>query len=503
MGLFNQLSRPLVPLLAYAQRPMAGSPVQSSWRDQYEVLRAYYENNGLYDQLQLGLREGGIRSEARKPLRNPAHRAVEFYASKLWPGALPDALPIEAEDEALAPAIQQVWEWSNWGARKQVAARWLAIYGDLFIKVTGRADNSRVFFQLIEPQHVTDMTVDERGFITSCRIDIPIAGTAADDAGAWSTEYWDKERYRLWRHRLTPQDPIGRLGAAVEDRALAEFGIDFVPIVHVKHQDTGGDRGAGCFTHAIDKIDEANRMATRLHQMMFRYNRPLMAVSANATDSQGRPLPAPQFAGPGGTVTGDLNVNDDTMLHLPGLSKAEFLVPQLNFGAFLDTIRAHMEELEEDMPELRYYRESQSANSSGIALRVRLSGAVDRLLEARGNAEQGLIRADQMALTIGKNNRLPLFTDIAGDYASGGFVHRFTGRPVIPLTETEEAAAQASQASTLVVKRELGISQRQALREMGYDDQRVEEMAAERADERESLGEEMRRLLDRGAGADS
>lgn len=66
-------------------------------RDLYHLLMAYYESNGLYDDLSRNLFNVGQISPAMKSLRNPAYRIVEFYASKVWPGTLPSALPIVAD----------------------------------------------------------------------------------------------------------------------------------------------------------------------------------------------------------------------------------------------------------------------------------------------------------------------------------------------------------------------------------------------------------------------
>src|SRR5688572_22777452 len=124
----------------YGQRPAQVLPLRGSVNtataaDLYRILRAYYVSNSLYDVLRDILRRQAIWSEALKPIKNPAYRVVEFYPSHLWPGTLPDALPIVAKKKAIVKPIQQVWTWSNWGAKKQVAARHLALYGDLFIKV--------------------------------------------------------------------------------------------------------------------------------------------------------------------------------------------------------------------------------------------------------------------------------------------------------------------------------------------------------------------------------
>jgi hypothetical protein len=103
------------------------SMLQMDPRERYAVLRSYYESNGLYDRLTRSLYESGLWNRAIKPLRNPAYRITEAYPAHLWPGDLPDALPIKTENERLIPAIHQVWQWSNWASKKQVMARWLPL----------------------------------------------------------------------------------------------------------------------------------------------------------------------------------------------------------------------------------------------------------------------------------------------------------------------------------------------------------------------------------------
>jgi hypothetical protein len=62
--------------------------------------------------------------------------------------------------------------------------------------------------------------------------------------------------------------------------------------------------------------------------------------------------------------------------------------------------------------------------------------AVDRVIEARGNAEAALIRAQQMALTIGV--QAGVFKDI-GTYEKGDFDHRFESREVFPSSDIDLA----------------------------------------------------------------
>lgn len=463
-SLFSPLTVDLRAQLANLTR-VAKTPLGPE--EMYDLLMAYYLNNGLYDDLAKRQYDQARWMPAMKALRNPAYRVVQFYVAKLWPGQLPRALPIEAAKSEIIQPIHQVWEWSNWDARKQVAVKWLAIYGDLFVKVVQREDKSRVFFQLIEPKYVSDFDTDERGFLTYIRIDTPQNRRERDRLISFThTEVWDKEQLRIWEHEKGAVD-IRELGTPKQSVPLKALGINFVPVVHIKLRDIGEDRGVGAFTHALDKIDEANILATRLHQMVFRYNKPLWALAANQVDAMGRPLPAPRVAGAEqGADSDTFDFGDDRLVRLPGNSSLQSMVPNINYAAALEILNAHMIELEKDMPELAYYRLRDMGNISGRAARMLLSDATDLLLEARGNAEAGLARADAMALTIGAN--AGLFSGI-GSYEAGDFGHSFIERPVIAIPKSEEAAGQLQEAQAALLWQQLGVSLPTVQERMGFD----------------------------------
>lgn len=454
----------------------------------YDMLELYYLNNGLYQAVQQALYEEGIWTYAMMGLRNPAHRVVEFYVSKLWPGKLPGALPIVMANKKAAKAIEQVWTWSNWGANKQVACRWLATYGDWFVKVATKAGADggveQVYLQQIKPTYVVDFEADHRGYLTMVRFDVPQEKVVEGvKVSTMLTEVWDKQTqaYQVWEHKREKGTALRELGQAKETRSFDEFGIDFVPVVHGKFVDVGDKRGLGAFTHALDKIDETNRMATRLHQMLFRYNKAVWALKANAVDGSGRPLPPPRLG-----TSDSQEIGDDELFKLPGNSSLEAMVPDIKYEAALAILQAQMQELEADLPEMAYYRLRElKGELSGRAVRMLLSDAVDRVLETRGNAETALARANAMALTIGQN--LGLFSGL-GSYEAGDFEHSFGERPVIELTDMEEAEAVRNET-------ESGVPLVTSLRRHGWTEDELKQMAkdreAEKALEEANLGQAM------------
>lgn len=495
------------PNSLYAQRPgMDALTTGLPYRDLYRMLDAYYNNTDLYEALALALTDRGIWKEAMKSLRNPTHAAVEFYPATLWAGSLDDVFeiihdpkpgtdaPLESDNDNLIPAIEQVWQWSNWSQNKQVMARNLPRYGDQFLQAATRKDRRtgeviRAYIQLIEPEYVTDFDKDERGFMTYIRLDIPKTRRQSDGkkVAYIHTEVWDKDTglYRLWE---TPderfdanEDNLDRLGTPKEQQDIeGQMGIDFIPFAHGKFRDVGRERGEALILPCLDKIDEANRLATRLYQQLFRHNKNTMVVSANSLDSANRPVPAPRL---NGTNTNTVTVGDDEIYYLPGMSTLQSMIPNLHYADHLAILQDHMEHLQDyDLPELRYYQIHRASADSGVALRYLLTAAIDRVFEARGNADAALIQANQMALTIAQVNGLSGFESARiGTFEAGDFEHHFERRDVIATSDGERAQIEFVRAQGASLKvTTLGYSKEQVQREAGLNQMEIDKMRAEK-----------------------
>ncbi len=438
-----------------------------------DMLEAYYMNNGLYDSIQAYMDDNEIWTPGMQALYNPAHRAVEFHVAHLWPGPLDRAFRILSENEKATKAIQQIWRWSNWESKKQLAARWFALSGTMFLKAYVRKDSQQVRLQVIKSRYVTDFETDSSDFITSIRIDArksKINATGQTETYT-RTEVWNKEQnsYRVYEHRFSRNAPISQLGNPVEQAEITQYGINFIPIVHAKFKDIGEPRGLGVFVPTLDKIDEANRIATRLHEIAFRFNRAYIGITANDKDAQGRPLPAPRLVDKDSneiTSSNDL-AQDESLILLPGMAKLDMMVPNINFAGHLAELTDQMEEIKQDLPELRYYDARDSSNIATDTVRLILAGAIDKVIEARGSAYSALIRANQMALTLGKANGFPGFADL-GDYANGDFEHSFAEQEVLPLSKKERA-------EIVKVSTEAGMDLVFAMKQAGYSDSEIRE----------------------------
>lgn len=441
----------------------------------YAVLRAMYYNTGLYDELSSIARLRNAWAPALKGLYNPTNRSCEFFAAKTL-GYNPE---IESENDLIIPAIEQVWKWSNFSNNSVVMSRTLAITGDCFIKVAQSEQRDRVYLQMIQPEYVIDWDEDERANITFIRVEIPMTERGADGKASSYThvEAWSKDlgNYRRWKivdpyirlNAVEFVEDLARFGTPDEEIALDAMGLSWIPFTHARFRDVGEPRGQAAIMPAFDKVHEANLMSTRLHQLLFRYANVTQAIQSAGRDPTGRPIPPPAVGGTTVDDDGTVILGDDVMVRLPAGWELTQLVPQLPYDEALAILNDQMAEIEKDLPELAYFNLRDKGVLSGVAVRMLLGDAIDRALEARRNLTAVLVRADQMALTMGAAASLPLFQNI-GTYENGDFEHEIECGPIFPESEQEEAQTELTRAQAFKAYREAGFPATEALAKLGY-----------------------------------
>lgn len=450
---FNQAG----PLTANTQMP-------NDYSGLYELLYNLYRNDSpLY------------AGDSSRRLRTVVNRSVEFYASKILPGDKITVVAANGKAE-LKDALNAILKMSNFQGNKPTMLRDFALYGDQFTRVRGEGD--KVYLEDISPFYVTDFGEDSRGFLTYIRIDIPTLEDLVTRNPILYTEYWDLETqtYRSWETHLSPSTPILSFPEPKETIPFSQLGVDFIPIVHTKFKDNGDPRGQSCVYHALDKIGEANRIATRLDDLQFRFNRPLWAESSNMVDKDGRPLPAPPIlTGSAGDATTAQAEKEDPLgdiVRLPGMTSLEPLVPDIKYADALAILNALMTELEQDLPELRYYTLTTS-QLSGVAIRQLLAGAIDRANEARNNFLSSLSRMLEMGLTIGIFKGI--FPATLGSYDNGDFEHSIVVDEMFGETVDERA-------QTLAVLVGAGVPLAFAMKTVGFSQAEIDEAKQEKAD---------------------
>lgn len=482
--------------------------LQENPRAMYQLRRMLYDNQWAFTDKSTG--------ELVLGLRNPTAAAVKFHGFTTWPGSLPDALPIvtslpKDRSQELTSAIHQIWTWSDWQTKKQEYARHKARDGDGLIQIATRSSNGvidQVYFNLVDVEHLTDFDTDQRGFLTWLRLDVPMSRRMNDGTlQRWiHTEVWDKERgdQRVWDHQQGLNAAIDDLKVPDEINLLMDMtGTNMIPFVHGRHISEGDKRGAAAIDHALVKAFEASRMATRLHELGFIYGEPdLQITTIHTHDSQGRAIQTPRIKTneKGVVKLGGKNLWEPPAgFHLEGVP-ADVQLEQLRL-----MLQDHLQHIQEgDLPQLAYYKlASSSRDLSGEALGHMLKPAIELAIEARGNSESELVRANQIALTMAIHHglvydRTKPFRNL-GSYDRGDFDHRFAEREIIPMTATERAEVEKKRSETAINRQGYGWSDRALLKEDGLTEEEITLMDTERETTERERGE---RLLRAGAAGD-
>jgi hypothetical protein len=470
----------------------------------YDRLERYYLNSGVYDRLSNVDDETGAEiagTVALRALRNPANRVTEFYASKLdptdWLETVEYGDESVAREDAITAALTKVETWSNWQQEGRTGARQYGWAGDLFTKVATREDMggvaAAVYFERMDPRYVKDFDKDERGFFTYLRISTPKSRRNEEKRGELvpytQTEIWDKEEqlycvYEKQDHGVS--DSEEDLGELVLEQSLTEqpngapdgfTGYNFIPVVHAKFRDVGKERGLPAFGHAIGMIRECDRIATKLHEMLF--PDVTWVLQRNAVGPDGNPLPPMVLednrdSDPLELPTGQywargydrttyarddaISVGRDRITRLPSGGSLEPKIPNRNMQPALDALAAQVEALKQDLPESRY-GELPDIELSGRAIRYAYAAVYDRFNEAFANLSAAKVRLDNMALTIGQVVGLEGFsvTEI-GEYGESGeaFEHSYLTPDPFPNSRWDEAEADLAEAQALAAFKELG-----------------------------------------------
>lgn len=313
-----------------------------------------------------------------RSIYSPVHRLVEFYVAAVYGGNLDfenlekGAVPILMADDALKTAIRQTWLWSNWRSQKNVYVRTGTRKGDVFLWIADEVDRQKVRLEVVDPMKVRDYTPDAVGNVKDCVLEYQLTDPDTNRDYTFRLEV-DQDWFRPFRDNTALEawpNPYG-----------------FVPLVHTKHIDVGMQYGAYAFHGTEGKIDEANDAASILNDAVRK------AVNII-------------YYGAGMARNQDLDANVDARDVVPiitGPKDTELkpLTPQVDIAAAGGNLDRMLKQLETDMPELSLHQLRDSGNLTAPGVRAGYKDAIDRVQEAQGNYDDGYIRAQKMAITIG------------------------------------------------------------------------------------------------------
>jgi hypothetical protein len=452
--------------------------VYSNWGLQANGWAAYKMNYNLYRNIRL--------------IYNPTRRLVDFYAGQVYPGVLsedgeqlPDgqqlAVPFAKDTPpALKNAVAQFWQWSNWQARKSVQVRYGAALGNVLIEVVDDVEHGNVSAEVIWPGFIDQVQLDAAGNVKSYTLQYQ----AQEDIAAFIyRKEVDADSFRYFKDGQ-PYD--------YGDGQEVENPYGFVPAVWIKHTDIGGPHGSSVIAGTLGKIDELNSLASHVNDQIHKVvGAPIVLWSNGAVTNIFNTLKRePTFEQP------NPSADQESVLILKGPQggHVESLAGNLSLAEADLEIGRLQAEIEQDHPELTFYKELRAMSQVTGPAASRLVGDVNsRFAEAAALYDSGNIKLFQMAVAIGGfransgawgilNSQQQKFTPFnLQSYERGDLDMTIMPRPLLVPTRTEIATENHQFWQGVSFAAQAGVPAEFVLKESGYTDDKIAQLGAAQA----------------------
>lgn len=457
--------------------------VSASWA-------GYRVNYGLYRM---------IRS-----IYNPTSRLVDFYASSVWPGALsedgcdlPDglqlAIPFSKDTSPkLKAAIAQLWQWWNLQSLKAIIPRQGAALGSVLVELMDDVERGKILLNVEWPGNVVDLELDHSGNIVKYAIEYYTEDPIFANAGTkpqYTPSYLfrkevDKTEFRYYKNG-TPHDYYGN-GSAEPN----PYG--FVPARWFKHRDDGGPHGVAAISGSEGKIDELNSLASQLNDYI-----------AKAVE-----MPKVLWADGKITALGTSNANKQevpttdlprryrdketvNILTGPPGGRVDDLITALDIPGVLEAIDRLQAEIENDHPELAFYKQLRSMSSLTGPAASRIMGDTESLLqEVSSNYDQGMISLFRMGVAMAglrqaigadgwanpTDQQLKFKYFSLDSYERGKLDMAIVPRSLLQPSKSEQAQERLTFYQSIKAAQDAGLPFETALEDAGFDAKRIEEI---------------------------
>lgn len=451
-----------VGVAAFSEKNLIPSE-QATWDDydarlsRYAVYTSYY-NNDVYRTTNINaarLKSASALYKHIRGIQNPVERLCDAYPSKVYGGSLDfedlstGAIPITLADDRLKDAIRQLWIWSNWRLQKALYVRNGTLLGDSAIKIVDEPDRGKVRMEVLHPGKIKIVKTNAVGDVKAVVIQYDRYDPEVGKSYVY-TEEWSEDGMVRTSRNNQPFAYYNDANGKPVDKWENPYG--FIPLVLVQHKNMGMGWGANAFHAQIYKIDEINDAASLLNDQVRK------AVNLMW-----------YFAGVGNKD--ELSASADERDKIPAIygpkdSQPYPMVGQVDIAAAGANVDRLLMELERDMPELALHRLRESGNATAPGVRAVYSDAIDRFIEAQGVYDDGLIRAQKMAISIGGFRGYDGFRGYnLNSFDAGDLEHYIQDRPVIDDQLSKEQKIMALQAAGASIGLILG--------ELGYDAQTI------------------------------
>ena len=441
----------------------------------YKINWASYENT-LYRDIQKWATAYKSQYGLYKYTRNiysPAYRLGEFYKSYLWGGRLANdasntgAIPIQTANDAIREPIAEIWKWSNWDINKDVCTLWGTILGDVFIKVIDSPDKRRVYYELVYPGYVRDVTLDAFNNVKAYTIQYQVEHPEDNNKpAAIYTEvvYRDSEQEVVYETYLNDES-YGWYGMP----ASWSVPYGFVPLVAIQHNDVGQDWGHSEIHAARAKMHELDDVATMLSDQIRKSVNVKWLFKGVTPDNMEFEEASPTTARP------EPYREQENAIYVGKDADAMPLVAELDIEGVMMHITSILDDLEKDYPELGLDARMPTAEISGRAIRMIRQPTDQKVRQRRVNYDKAIVKANQMGLAIGGYRGY--FAGFNLDsYKAGALEHNISNRPVFEADALDVAEVANAEWMAAAMALSAGVSLKGYLQHQGMPAEEIDKL---------------------------
>ena len=155
-------------------------------------------------------------------------------------------------------------------------------------------------------------------------------------------------------------------------------------------------------------------------------------------------------------------------------AKPHAMIAEIDFPGVIQHITEILKELERDYPELKFDALRAAGEISGTALRVARQPTETKVTQRRANYDNGLVRAQQMALTIGGLRGYNNFGGFSLEsYGSGALDHTIGSRSVFAVDPIDKLAEDKAFWQAALEATKAGYPLELYLIDAGWDEERL------------------------------
>lgn len=432
----------------------------------------------------------GSGDEGKYPISgyfNPVKSIVSFYANAFG-GTLGGDLKIadEVNDRAVRPAmkavVRRLWEWSGLNTRVGEMTELSANQGGVGIRIVYRAGPpQRVYLDFDHPAMVKRIDMDNRGNVVTAFLDY--TGQAFDEDGNVAEQFQVEEvisKYGFSKlhdgeEQLTPAQRENPLGVC----PYVWLRQEPIPGQWIgRHAYEGSERAIHGINFGLSQLDES--VVAHVWPYLF------------ATAAAKKPT--------------KFTTNKYTLIYAQSEAgkpppTLDTMVPALDFTGSIEHLQQLVTFVRDRNPQMVLNDLKLLSGISGEALQAVKAASEAESLRARVFYEDGIVRAVQIAASLGVYFSVPGFdlgtgtgTVEAADRAfgdgDGPEAFAFTQRPALPPTvfqkiqqATANVADKKASLELVAAAKRAGLSQRESLRLGGYTDEEINAIEAEIAEQ--------------------